>query len=168
LNNQAEESTKEKLPLVGIGPKLLLVMCPLFVIFGIINSIFYPIFQIPINYYILLIIGPFLIVIGLYVFIYSERLLSQANRSSELVTTKFYAYVRHPMYASWGIGVLPGIFFLINSWLFFLTLIIYYISVRVFIRKEEKQLLKKFGENYAHYKKNVNLFFPKLKKYKPK
>jgi protein-S-isoprenylcysteine O-methyltransferase Ste14 len=71
------------------------------------------------------------------------------------------------MYTSWGLGVLPGIFFLVNSWLFFLTLFIYYISVRIFIRKEEMYLMEKFGKKYEHYKKHVNLFFPSLKKYKP-
>ncbi len=167
MNDQAKEMPKEKLPLVGIGPKLLITMCPVFLIFGIFNSLFYPIFQIPIHYYVQVIIGSILIIIGIIVFIHSERMLSVAHKSSELVTTKFYAYVRHPMYASWGLGVLPGIFFLINSWLFFLTLIIYYISVRIFIRKEEKYLLEKFGEKYAYYKKHVNLFFPNLKKYKP-
>ncbi|MDX1798892.1 MAG: isoprenylcysteine carboxylmethyltransferase family protein [Candidatus Lokiarchaeia archaeon] len=167
MNNQAIEKTKEKLPLVGIGPKLLSVMCPLFVLLGILNSIYYPFFQIPIRYYLLFIAGAGLITIGMIVFIYSERILSVAHDSSNLVITKFYAYVRHPMYASWGLGVLPGIFFLINSWLFFLTLIVYYISVRIFIKKEEKYLLEKFGKKYAHYKKNVNLFFPNVKKYKP-
>ncbi|MFX0023691.1 MAG: methyltransferase family protein [Candidatus Hermodarchaeota archaeon] len=166
LNNKVKEIPKEKLPLVGIGPKLLITMCPLFVLFGILNSVYYPIFLIPIHYYFLVIIGSVLLTIGMIVFILSERMLSVAHNSSELVITKFYAYVRHPMYASWGLGVLPGIFFMINSWLFFLTLPIYYLSVRIFIRKEEKYLVKKFGEKYTHYKNHVYLFFPKLKKYK--
>jgi protein-S-isoprenylcysteine O-methyltransferase Ste14 len=71
------------------------------------------------------------------------------------------------MYASWGLGTLPGIFCLFNSWILFLILFIYYLFVRVFLRKEERYLLEKFGKTYAHYKENVNAFFPKLKKYKP-
>lgn len=168
MSNQAEDIPKEKLPLVGIGPNLLITMCPFFILFGIFNAIFYPVFKIPINYYLLVIIGSILIIIGIFIFINSERILSLAHGSPELVTIKFYAYVRHPMYASWGLGVLPGIFCFFNSWFLFLLLFIYYLSVRIFIRKEEKHLLKKFGKKYAHYKKNVNLFFPKLKKYKPK
>ncbi|MFW9821176.1 MAG: hypothetical protein ACFFE5_16350, partial [Candidatus Thorarchaeota archaeon] len=123
MNNQTKDIPKEKLPLVGIGPKLLIVMCPVFVLFGILNSVYYPFFQFPINYYFLVIIGGGLITIGMIVFIYSERMLSVAHNSSDLVVTKFYAYVRHPMYASWGLGVLPGIFFMINSWVFFFTLL---------------------------------------------
>jgi len=162
-----EESSKEKLPLVGIGPKILIAICPFFILFGILSSIYYPLFQIPISYYVLIIIGSTLITIGVYVFIYSERILSKTYGSSELITTKTYAYVRHPMYASWGLAILPGIFYLINSWILFFILVIYYILVRIFLKKEERYLLEKYSENYTHYKNNVNAFFPKMKKYKP-
>lgn len=167
MNTQSEGNSKEKFPLVGIGPKILIYLCPFFVLFGILNSIFYPLFQIPINYYVMVIIGFILITIGIFVFIYSERILSSLHSSSELITTKTYAYVRHPMYASWGLGTLPGIFCLFNSWFLFFILVIYYLLVRIFLGKEEKYLIQKYGKKYAHYKKNVNAFFPKLKKYKP-
>ncbi len=167
MNPNLEELSKEKLPLVGIGPKILVTICPFFILFGILSSIYYPFFQIPISYYVLIIIGSILITIGIYVFIYSERILSEAYGSSELIIIKTYAYVRHPMYASWGLAILPGIFCLINSWVLFFILVIYYILVRIFLRKEESYLLEKYGASYTHYKKNVNAFFPKLKKYKP-
>ncbi|MFX1377935.1 MAG: methyltransferase family protein [Promethearchaeota archaeon] len=167
MNSPSNENSKDQFPLLGIGPKVLLSICPFFVIFGIINSIYYPLFQFPVEYYLLVIIGLILIAFGIFVFIYSERILSAAHSSSELNTTKTYAYVRHPMYASWGLLTLPGIFCLFNSWILFFLLVIYYILVRIFIRKEEKYLLQKFGQKYLHYKKNVNLFVPKLKKYKP-
>jgi protein-S-isoprenylcysteine O-methyltransferase Ste14 len=32
--------------------------------------------------------------------------------------------------------------------------------------KEEKELIKEFGEDYETYKENVPMFFPKLKKRK--
>jgi protein-S-isoprenylcysteine O-methyltransferase Ste14 len=167
MNNQSEKNSKEKFPLLGIGPKVLLSICPFFVLFGIINLIFYPFFQTPINYYLLVIIGLILIAIGILVFIYSERILSTAHTSSELITTKTYAYVRHPMYASWGLGTLPGVFCLFTSWFLFLILVVYYFFVRIFLGKEERYLMEKFGKKYEHYKKHVNAFFPKLKKYKP-
>ncbi|UCC20147.1 MAG: isoprenylcysteine carboxylmethyltransferase family protein [Promethearchaeota archaeon] len=167
MKNQSEGNSKENFPLLGIGPKVLLCICPFFILFGILNSIYYPFFQIPINYYVLVIIGSILITIGIFVFIYSERIISSAHSSSELITKKTYAYVRHPMYASWGLGTLPGIFCLFNSWFLFLILIFYYLLFRIFVRKEERFLIEKYGEKYEHYKKNVNAFFPKLKKYKP-
>ncbi|MFW9900612.1 MAG: methyltransferase family protein [Candidatus Thorarchaeota archaeon] len=167
MNSKTEEPSKEKLPLVGIGPKILISICPFFVLFGILSSIYYPLFQIPINHYVLVIIGLILILVGIYVFIYTERILSASYGSSELITTKTYAYVRHPMYASWGLATLPGIFFLFNSWILFIILVVYYILVRIYLGKEERNLLEKYGIKYEHYKKHVNAFFPKLKKYKP-
>lgn len=167
MNDQSEGNSKDKFPLKGVGPKILIAICPFFVLFGILNSFYYPVFQIPINYYWMLIIGSILIIFGVFVFIYSERILSSAYNSSELLTVKTYAYVRHPMYASWGLGILPGIFCLFNSWILFLIIFMYYLSVRIFIRKEERHLLNKFGKKYAHYKKSVNAFFPKLRNYTP-
>ncbi len=167
MNKLSEKKAEEKVPLIGIGPKLLIIMCPFFVLFGVLTSIFYPIFQIPINFYLLVIIGSILITFGLFVFIYSERILSMAYNSSELITIKTYAYVRHPMYASWGLATLPGIFCLLNSWILFIILVIYYLFVRILLQKEERYLLEKYGKKYVHYIKNVNAFFPKLKKYKP-
>jgi protein-S-isoprenylcysteine O-methyltransferase Ste14 len=71
------------------------------------------------------------------------------------------------MYASWGLVTLPGVFCLFNSWILFIILFFYYLFVRIFLREEEGFLIEKYGDKYEHYKKNVNAFFPKLKKYKP-
>jgi protein-S-isoprenylcysteine O-methyltransferase Ste14 len=159
-------NSEESFPLLGVGPRILITLSPFLILFGILNS-FFPIFQFPISYYWMVIIGSIFIIIGVFSFIYSEKLIKSAHNASELLTTKIYAYVRHPMYAIWGLAILPGVFCYLNSWFLFLLLPIYYLIVRLFIRKEETYLLKKFGEDYAHYKKKVNAFFPKLKKYKP-
>ena len=168
MGNLFERKPKDVFPLLGVGPKILISISPFIILFGILNSLFSPIFKIPINYCWLVLIGLILISIGIFIFIYSEKILKPAYKASELITSKMYAYVRHPMYAIWGLAILPGILCFFNSWLLFLILPFYYIIVRIFIRKEEKYLLKKHGDVYTHYKKNVNAFFPKFKKYKPK
>ncbi|MFX1490351.1 MAG: methyltransferase family protein [Promethearchaeota archaeon] len=165
-NNNVKES-KEKFPLLGVGPKILTALIPFFILFGTLNSIYYRFFKITINFYCLFVIGSILIPFGIFIFIYSEKTMRSAYNESELITTKIYAYVRHPMYAVWGLLILPGILCFFNSWLLFFILPIYYIIVRIFIRKEEKFLLKKYSNAYVIYKKNVNAFFPKFKKYKP-
>lgn len=154
--------------LLGVGPKILLTLCPFLVLFGILNSIFHAYIQIPIDFYWMVILGSVLIIFGVLLFIYSERIIKPAHDASEFITTKVYAYIRHPMYASWGLGTIPGILCFFNSWFLFLILPIYYLIVRIYIIKEEKFLLTKFGKEYEYYKKRVNAFFPKLKKYKPK
>jgi protein-S-isoprenylcysteine O-methyltransferase Ste14 len=168
MSNLDQEESNKKFPILGVGPKILITLCPFLVLFGILNSIFNPFFQIPINYYWMVGLGIILIIFGLFLFIYSERIMKDAYNSSKFINTKVYGYIRHPMYASWGLGILPGILCFFDSWLLFLTLPIYYLIVRIHIVKEEKFLLTKFGQDYAYYKKEVNAFFPKLKKYKPK
>ncbi len=168
MDNQDETDSKENFPLLGVGPKIFMTLVPFLVLFGILSSIFRAFFQIPINYYWMVILGSILIIVGIFIFIYSERIIKPAYDASEFITIKVYAYVRHPMYMSWGLGTLPGIFCFLNSWFFFLILPIYYLIVRIYIIKEDKFLLNKFGKNYAYYKNKVNAFFPKLKKYKPK
>ncbi|MFX1479714.1 MAG: methyltransferase family protein [Promethearchaeota archaeon] len=161
------EKFKDVIPLLGVGPKILISISPFIILFGILDSIFSTFFEIPINYFWLVLIGTILISGGIFIFIYSEKIINPAYKASKLITTKIYAHVRHPMYAIWGLAILPGIICFFNSWLLFFILPFYYLVVRLFIRKEEKYLLKKYGEIYAYYKKNVNAFFPKFKKYKP-
>ncbi|MFW9825922.1 MAG: methyltransferase family protein [Candidatus Thorarchaeota archaeon] len=164
----AKKEANEDFPILGVGPKIVLIFTPFLIIFGLLNSILSRYFIITTYYYWMVIIGLILIIIGVLIFIYSEKLIKSAHTNSELVTSKIYAYIRHPMYAIWGLIMLPGLLCLFNSWFLFLLLPIYYTIVRYCIRKEETYLLSKFGEVYAHYKKNVNAFFPKFKKYKPK
>ncbi|MFX0166065.1 MAG: methyltransferase family protein [Promethearchaeota archaeon] len=167
MNNRTENKIIDDFPLLGVGPKILITFTPFMIVFGLLNSICYPIFKITMLYYWMFIIGLILLIFGVLIFIYSERIIKSAYATSELVTTKIYAYVRHPMYAVWGLAMLPGIICFFNSWFLFILLPIYYLIVRIFIRKEETFLVKKFGEDYVNYKKRVNAFFPKLKKYIP-
>ncbi|MFX1325302.1 MAG: methyltransferase family protein, partial [Promethearchaeota archaeon] len=167
METGAKKDVNEDFPVLGVGPKILLIFSPFLIIFGILNSIYSRYFLITILYYWMIIIGLILIILGVLIFIYSETLIRSAHTNSLLVTSKIYAYVRHPMYAIWGLIMLPGLLCLFNSWFLFLLLPIYYVIVRYSIRKEETYLLRKFGEDYNNYKNNVNAFFPKLKKYKP-
>ncbi|MFX1428447.1 MAG: hypothetical protein ACFFBE_18485, partial [Promethearchaeota archaeon] len=110
MNEQEEKEFKEIFPLLGVGPKILVALSPFLIIFGILNLIYYRIFRIPIDYHWLVMIGTIEIIFGISVFIYSEKIMRSAYNESELITTKIYAYVRHPMYAIWGLTILPGIF----------------------------------------------------------
>ena len=151
----------------GVGPKIFISLCPFLIVFGYIEFIFHPDFIFPLNYYWMVIIGSILLVFGIFIFVYSERVMSSAYNSSSLATSKIYTYIRHPMYASWGYGILPGIFCFLNSGIFLLNLIAYFLIFKIFIKEEERYLLKEFGKDNEHYRKNVNSIFPKLSKYNP-
>jgi len=166
LNNKAEKKNRDEISFFGVGPKIFICISPFILIFGITSFILEPFFQIPVGNIWLILIGGILLIIGLISFIYSEIGLRKAFKASDLLTTKASSYLRHPMYASMGLGILPGILVLLNSWLLLLILPIYYLLVRIFIREEEEYLINKFGDNYIHYKEKVNAFFPNFKRYK--
>ena len=89
------------------------------------------------------------------------------NPPKRLITTGLYAYIRNPMILGLlllllGLGVLFGSLCLI----FIFTPL--FISINVLYLKaiEEKEMEKKFGENYLEYKKRVPMFIPSLRRRK--
>lgn len=88
--------------------------------------------------------------------------LSKTTEGQELVTEGIYSKVRHPFYLSILILFLgiAAISWNLYSVLFFILALI---AVRVRIRKEEIELIAKFGEKYVKYKKETPMLIPKLK-----
>lgn len=83
------------------------------------------------------------------------------ENSTRLVTTGLYKYVRHPMYASllflgWGmflkdISLVPVIIIIIISIAVFLT-----------CKVEEKEMVKRFGQEYKGYMIKTKMWVPWL------
>ena len=81
------------------------------------------------------------------------------RRTSRLVTTGPFRYMRHPLYASfilfgWGEALMSrtffGVFFaLLVTGLFYLTALL-----------EEEENLERFGEAYVEYMKTTRMFVP--------
>ncbi|MFW9972168.1 MAG: methyltransferase family protein [Candidatus Odinarchaeota archaeon] len=75
-----------------------------------------------------------------------------------------YRYIRHPQ----SLGEFPlfiALSFLFNSWFLVLIstfFIIIYIPIMIYY--EEKDLIRRFGDNYREYQKNTGALFPKLRK----
>jgi len=123
-------------------------------------------FSIPIFHLIISI--PF-ILIGAWFGIMSVRETSlkvaETHRTEQIVTTKIYSLIRHPQYFG-GLLAHIGISFLLSS-LFSLIFTPLVILLNFLVAwKEEKELIKEFGEDYKKYKEKVPMFFPKLKKQK--
>ena len=81
------------------------------------------------------------------------------HKSEGLVTSGIYRYIRHPQYT--------GIFLIITGWMFRwinpTILIMYPILFILYYRlarKEEKQVLKEYGDAYLKYKESTPMFFP--------
>ena len=78
----------------------------------------------------------------------------------ELVTDGIYRCCRHPLYASWVVFIVPGIVFLVNSWIGLTIPIFMYFVLRILVRKEEIYLASVFGSEYSDYKKRVPCILP--------
>ena len=89
--------------------------------------------------------------------------LAPWNPTQHLVVSGLYRYMRNPMitgvlsviigetlvFHSWNLFIWTGFFFVLNNVYFFF--------------KEEPDLVKRFGENYILYKKNVGRWIPRIK-----
>ena len=110
-----------------------------------------------------LFIGAFLVVITFIIRMVAQKQIgvSPALKSKiRLVRTGIYGFVRHPLYIGNGLFAI-GLAILFNSLYAFLFSILYTFLYFPIIYFEEKDLLKKYGEEYKKYKEEVGLLFPK-------
>ncbi len=88
------------------------------------------------------------------------NVLFQAQRTHQVAASGPYAYLRHPQYAGFIIIMLG---FLIQ-WPTLITLIMFPILVTMYIRlarREERESLTEFGEEYAVYEAKTPAFLPR-------
>ncbi len=89
------------------------------------------------------------------------------NPPKKLVTAGLYSQVRNPMLLGWFI-LLLGVGILLNSisLIFIFTPLFILVNVLYVKNIEEKEMEKKFGEQYLEYKKSVPMFIPRFGKRK--
>jgi len=91
--------------------------------------------------------------------------VAETHRTERIVSTNIYSLIRHPQYFG-GVLAHIGISLLLSS-LFSLILTPLVILLNFLVAwKEEKELIKEFGDQYKNYREKVPMFFPKLKKQK--
>ncbi len=106
-------------------------------------------------------ISNIIIITGMLLVIFGWKRIFDAK--NQLVTTGIYAHVRHPQYLGFllitlGMNVL---------WVTFSTLALWPLLAFLYYRlakEEDKQIEKKFGEEFLKYKENVPMFIPKIQK----
>ena len=89
------------------------------------------------------------------------NVLYKAQQEQRLATTGPYAYVRHPQY----VGFIVIMLGFLLQWPTLLTLLMFPILVTMYVRlarREEREVLAQFGEQYARYAAATPAFLPRL------
>ena len=158
---------KQKLPMFGIGPYLVLGMGILTLIgmilsgnilkSGILYGIWIIVFRI---------VAILLMIAGIFVW-YKGAFGSNMDESiteNRLMTEGIYSWVRNPMYSGWWIFMIGLILLLHNAWLLVIPVINWGIMTVVLKNTEEKWLLDLYEKEYEDYKKKVNRCIPYKRK----
>ena len=88
---------------------------------------------------------------GVAVWAWSVLLILTKVRAGELVTTGPYSLVKHPLYTSVALLVLPWLGFLLDTWLGALIGAALYVASRLFAPAEEADLTDRFGPEWDAY-----------------
>lgn len=109
-------------------------------------------------------VGLLLLVITIRLFMKKGRgTLAPWNPTQKLVTDGVYRYVRNPM-ISGVLFMLIGETIFFGSWLLFMWALIFGIGNTFYFRlSEEPGLVRRFGEEYLVYRRNVPMWIPRLK-----
>jgi len=85
------------------------------------------------------------------------------NPPKKLVVTGLYSYVRNPMLLGWFLILFgTGILLYSISLTFILTPLFIMLNILYLKTVEEKEMEKKFGQEYVKYKESVSMFIPKV------
>ena len=79
----------------------------------------------------------------------------------ELVTTGPYRWIRHPLY-TFGFLLWAGMGGFLANWLLLSALAAGFVVLGYRCGEEERQLLDKFGDDYAGYMKSAGRYLPRL------
>ena len=98
---------------------------------------------------------------GFIVISASWKALYEAQRRHALAASGVYAYVRHPQYG----GFMLVMFGFLLQWPTLLTLAMFPVLVFMYVRlarREEREALAEFGDEYARYAARTPTFSPRL------
>jgi protein-S-isoprenylcysteine O-methyltransferase Ste14 len=143
--------------LVGSGGKIWRVTGPVLLVGLAMNILFPAVFSVGGPPHILRAIAWIMLVPGAAIWLWSTALIATKARQGELITTGPYALVKHPIYTSVGLLVIPSSCFLLDTWLGVLVGIVLYAAARIYAPEEEAALSKAFGPAWDEYKHKVKM-----------
>ena len=99
----------------------------------------------------------FALTVGGLMWAWSVGLILSKVPRDELITTGPYAVVKHPLYTSVGLLVLPSLGVLLGTWLGAIVGVAVYAGSRLFAPAEEMDLGHRFGPAWDAYARGVKL-----------
>ncbi len=87
--------------------------------------------------------------------------VSQSHNPSEVVRSGIYSSIRHPQYLG-GLLSHLGMTLFLSSWLSLACTPIVAVVIYMLCRKEERELIREFGDEYREYRQQVPGFIPDL------
>jgi protein-S-isoprenylcysteine O-methyltransferase Ste14 len=143
--------------LVGSGDKIALFTLSFIVVGVILNLVFPSFFEVGGPPDALRAVSLVVLVPGVTIWAWSVVLILTRVPRGELITSGPYALMKHPIYTSVALLVLPWIGFLLNTWLGALIGIALYVGSRLFAPEEEARLSETFGPAWDGYCTTVKL-----------
>ena len=143
--------------LIGSGDKIILFLFPFLIIGLVLNFIWPAMFSVGGPSIWLRVISIIIIIPGIIIWLWSVFLVLTQTTRNKLITKGPYAFIKHPLYVSVALLVLPWFGFLLNSWLGLVLGIVLYIANRLYSPGEEKFLADTFGPEWDEYKNKVKL-----------
>lgn len=143
--------------LVGSGDKIALLLLP-FLLGGLVLNVAFPsLFDVggPPNG--LRVVSILVLIAGVATWGWCVVLILAHVPRGELITSGPYALVKHPLYTSVALLVLPWIGFLLNTWLGAALGLVLYAGDRMFAPEEEADLAKSFGTRWEAYLRAVKM-----------
>jgi protein-S-isoprenylcysteine O-methyltransferase Ste14 len=116
--------------------------------------------RIPLPGSVLSLSGAALLVVGLVMWGTAVAQLLLGFPREKLVASGAYGVCRNPIYSSVAFFVLPGLSLLFGTWVYFVVAATLCLGVWIFIRAEERDLLRVFGDEYRRYTARVHRIVP--------
>lgn len=107
-----------------------------------------------------------LVALGFLIVAAAWRALYRAQRHGEVATSGLYGRVRHPQY----VGFIVVMLGFLLQWPTLPTVVMFPILVSMYVRlarREEREALEAFGEEYARYVRTTPAFVPRLSRKLP-
>ena len=143
--------------LIGSGDKIWLFTLPFLAVGLALNILFPAVFKVGGPSNALKAISFVMLIPGVVIWLWSFTLILTKARRGELITTGPYALVKHPIYTSVGLLVIPSACFLLNTWLGALVGVALYIGARRYAPEEERTLSRTFGPAWDAYAGKVKI-----------